>query len=159
MKKKSKQKERFTLDDSINEEDSHCSFLIKGMNKFYKKIIISNITIIQNSFDVIIHNSEFLVFYKNSVNGIPKLNPFSPSTEIVKSMAAWLSTEKIPQHCDVEILSDYLQQLIQRNEFESFNFVIDNFQRYLKRCIFSRTNRRFLNHFYSFTFFLLYYLG
>lgn len=52
-----------------------------------------------------------------------------PSTEVVQALAEWVSKETVPRDCDIKMLSDYIHELISNQEFESVNFIVDNFQR------------------------------
>ncbi|KAK7603882.1 hypothetical protein V9T40_004155 [Parthenolecanium corni] len=62
-------------------------------------------------------------------NGVRKLNPLIPSTEMTTAITEWVSKEQIPKEYDTRMLSDYLQQLILKKEFESVNFIVNHFQK------------------------------
>ncbi len=65
----------------------------------------------------------------NLEDGVRKLNPLAPPTDITKAITEWVSKRAIPLEYDVRMLSDYLQQLLSKNEFESVNFVVEHFQK------------------------------
>lgn len=60
---------------------------------------------------------------------VKKLNPVISPIEMKEAISDWLSKEKVPEECDVRMLSDYLQQLMKNGQFESINFVVDHFQK------------------------------
>lgn len=45
------------------------------------------------------------------------------------AISEWVSREQVPKEYDTRMLSDYLQQLIMKKEFESVNFIVNHFQK------------------------------
>ncbi|XKL69261.1 hypothetical protein PGB90_007030 [Kerria lacca] len=75
----------------------------------------SNYTNIDNLENESTSADDFILFENN----IPKLNPLIPPVEISEAICKWVSQESSPQDCDIQMISDYVKELILKKEFES----------------------------------------